>query len=169
MLLPWVRRENIDHYRRLHREAAKRATAAEALNKHLSAQLDLAQRERADLQNKLLRVGFGLHPFEEAANYPQGVEPAPTAASQQPQDTNIPFGASPEQVQEYFVREAMEMFGPSNARAIRNYLEQRQADYYAGRINPIAPSAEELSAAQKVAADVDAAIEEGRRRAAQKE
>lgn len=163
---PWVRRSKLSTYRRLYNDAAarmleadKRALAAESASDVLRHQLELCQRERTDLQYKLLRVGFGINPFYEVAGPDQG-----TILPQQPDPAaefnTIRPGASPDEVRATFVREAMDL-GYKDLRKISRHVEARQDEYYAGRERPSVLSPEELVAAAEVAADLAAAIEEG--------
>jgi hypothetical protein len=165
MQFPWVSRSKLNAYRRRYHEAAAMTTTMTAMNDVLTHQLDLSQRNAADLQLKLLRVGFGINPFHElyvAAQGGNSVLPDPSPSEPDPNQPRP--GASAEEVQATFVREAMELY-PGNMRRIKQHVEKRQGQYYAGQMIPDTVNPAEMAAARQVQADMLAAIEEGRREA----
>lgn len=159
MSWPWVNRKNIDALRaaesRDFREKEARYQEREVM---LRGAFERSERERTDLQLKLLRVGFGINPFAEM--FVPETTGAPADAPDAPEDFTVRQGMSEEEVQTTFVREARAKYG-DNPRGVRDFVEQRQADFYANRSRQQIVSTEDMIRAKKVEADILASIAEG--------
>jgi hypothetical protein len=159
---PWVNRSAIIRARSLRNseivDLRRQVDEARGAREELREALRRSEVERSDLQMSLLRVGFGYAPFAVpepvAAPTPEPITPS------DPLDAITP-GMSAEQVQRIFTEEAVGKYG-NNLRKIRDHVEQRQEDYYRFRNRAPILSEREKAAAAAVAADVEAAIAEGR-------
>lgn len=166
MRWPWVKRSHMDYVRRLYRERNQvirdlERDVAEARGARDAMQdaLRRSEVERTELQATLLRVGFGYAPFPD----PTPKEPSPVSQDQSREDKapEIAVGMSAEEVQRLFAQEAVGLYG-NNLRKIRDHVEQKMAEYYQFRNRAPILSPAEAEAAARVAADVEAAIAEGR-------
>ena len=150
-------RRALRHARSLLREARGRAAAADKLAGVLTEQLARSERERTDAQLKLLRITCGINPFAEEM---QQTSVLPAASAEPAAPVQISATASPDEVRATFVRRGMELYG-KDLRKVARYVEKQQEEYYAHREAPQIVSPDELAAAAKVAADLEAALLEG--------
>jgi hypothetical protein len=165
---PWVKRSLLNFYRRSYNDATRQKAELTTLlaenrgaREELQSALRRSETERTDLQTRLLRVGYGYPPFHDkvAAAAPQDSTPAAP-----PKDFTIHPDMTEDEVRLAFTQEAMHLYG-GNMRAITNHVELKQQEYYQFRHRPPVLSHSEAEAAAKVAADIESAIEEGRRAA----
>lgn len=166
-MLPWVSRGKLASVRKLfHMEQAAslqlRIQNAELMgrNAELSESLKRSERERVDLQTKLLRVSFGINPFAELIQAPAAAEQA-----QQANDFSLRPDMSDEEIQKTFTAEAMQLYGGNLAKVTR-FVQARMDEFYQHRDRPPVLTDAERQRAAAVAADLEAAIREGRARAA---
>lgn len=172
MRWPWVKRSHADYLRRLYRERnqvildlERHVAEARGARDAMQDALRRSEVERTELQATLLRVGFGYAPFPDPT--PAEQSPVTTDESREEKAAEITVGMSAEQVQRLYAQEALGLYG-SNLRKIRDHVERKMAEYFQFRNRAPILSPAEAEAAAKVAADVEAAIAEGRA-AAEKE